>query len=138
RIRPFDPASPQAGNRHDADAMPPPDAPGAGSNRWIGCVVHCAYDGTLAQISLAIGPRIRITGLADPEAPGGGLAPGDRAEAWFQAAGVLIGTVDWPGASRPPTQAFRPAGPARPGPGFLHGRCERPRRPGPGRRPDHA
>lgn len=94
RIRPFDPASPQAGNRHGADAMPPPDAPGAGSNRWIGCVVHCADDGTLAEISLDIGPRIRITGLADPEAPGGGLAPGDRAEAWFQAADVLIGTVD--------------------------------------------
>ncbi len=65
-----------------------------GLNRWTGRIGHRADDGTLTEISLDIGPRVRITGLADPDAPGGRLVPGAPAEACFQATDVLIGTMD--------------------------------------------
>ncbi len=65
-----------------------------GLNRWTGRIGHRADDGTLMEISLDIGPKVRITGLADPGAPGGALAPGDLAVACFQATDVLIGTMD--------------------------------------------
>lgn len=74
-----------------------PGAPAAdhdGTNRWAGRIVHLANDDTLTEIDLEIGPNVRITGLADPDIPGGGLAPGAMAMACFQAADVLIGTVD--------------------------------------------
>jgi molybdate transport system regulatory protein len=76
---------PEAG---DGDAAP------EGLNRWIGRISHRVDDGALAEISLDISPRVRITGLADRDAPGGGLAPGDLAAASFQAADVLIGTAN--------------------------------------------
>ncbi|MHA3905292.1 TOBE domain-containing protein [Castellaniella sp. WN] len=71
-----------------------PHADLEGRNRWTGRIGHRADDGTLTEISLDIGPRVRITGLADPDAPGGGLVPGATAVACFQAADVLIGTSD--------------------------------------------
>ncbi len=74
-----------------------PGAPASdpeGANRWTGRIVHLANDGALTEIGLEISPHVRITGLADPDIPGGGLAPGTMAMACFQAADVLIGTAD--------------------------------------------
>ncbi|MGB6009065.1 TOBE domain-containing protein [Castellaniella sp.] len=71
-----------------------PDSASDGLNRWVGRINHRADDGALAEISLDIGPRVRITGLADPDASDGGLIPGELAAACFQAADVLIGTMD--------------------------------------------
>ncbi|MFV0282247.1 MAG: TOBE domain-containing protein [Castellaniella sp.] len=65
-----------------------------GMNHWAGRIGHRADDGTLAEISLDVGPRIRITGLAAPNVPNDALAPGDQAVASFQATDILIGTMD--------------------------------------------
>jgi len=78
-------------------AMHAPGAPAAdhdGTNRWSGRIVHLTNDDTLTEIDLEISPNVRITGLADPDIPGGDLAPGAMAMACFQAADVLIGTAD--------------------------------------------
>ncbi len=71
-----------------------PQAAHEGLNRWTGRIGHRADDGTLTEISLDISPRVRITGLTEPGVQGRALAPGDTAVACFQAADVLIGTVD--------------------------------------------
>ena len=74
------------------EAADPGSAP-EGLNRWAGRISHRADDGALAELSLDIGPRVRITGLTAPDAPDGGLRLGGLAEARFQAADVLIGTM---------------------------------------------
>ncbi|WP_322998121.1 TOBE domain-containing protein [Castellaniella sp.] len=75
------------------DAVDRDTAP-EGLNRWTGRISHRADDGILAEISLDVSARVRITGLAAPDAPAGGLASGELAAACFQAADVLIGTMD--------------------------------------------
>lgn len=72
-----------------------PQAAGApDQNRWNGRVGHRVDDGALAEITLDISAQVRITGLADPGDPDGELVPGAPAVACFDAADVLIGTLD--------------------------------------------
>lgn len=71
-----------------------PDTVPEGLNRWTGRIGHRADDGTLTEITLDVSPTVRITGLADPNAPDGKLPPGAMAVACFQATDVLIGTID--------------------------------------------
>jgi molybdate transport system regulatory protein len=72
-----------------------PQATGnADSNLWTGLIDHRTDDGSLAEISLDINAKIRITGLAAAGAPRGGLLVGTTAMACFQATDVLIGTLD--------------------------------------------
>lgn len=64
-------------------------------NCWTGRISHREQDAGLTEITLDITPRIRVTGFADPlMADLAGMAPGDTAQAFFQAADVLIGTLD--------------------------------------------
>ena len=65
-----------------------------GTNCWTGLIVHRVDDGSLAEISLDISARVRITGLAAQDAPHAGLQQGITATACFDAADVLIGTLD--------------------------------------------
>lgn len=84
RIGPAEPAAPPAPGAADPEGL----------NRWTGRIGHRTDDDALMEISLDISPRVRITGLAGPQAQGSALAPGDTALACFQAADVLIGTAD--------------------------------------------
>ncbi|MGB6218429.1 MAG: TOBE domain-containing protein [Castellaniella sp.] len=72
----------------------PQAASAADLNLWTGLIDHRTDDDTLAEISLDINAKVRITGLAAPGAPRGSLLAGTTATACFQAADVLIGTLD--------------------------------------------
>jgi molybdate transport system regulatory protein len=77
----------------------PPRDPEDGNTCWTGRVSHTAAEGGLREVSLEVAPGIRVTGLASETAPGPSDAParfetGAPAHARFQAADVLIGTLD--------------------------------------------
>ena len=63
-------------------------------NCWPGQIGQRVDDDNVSEITLDLSPQLRITGLADPGASGPALMPGAPAIACFDAADVLIGTLD--------------------------------------------